>query len=579
MRFWIVFIALLLLAGPSLAVDDDQAPEALGAYEEKQAAKAKGYMVSAAHPLATKAGVAMLEQGGSAVDAAIASQLALTVIEPHSSGIGGGGFMLYFDAARRMTRSFDGREKAPRDASEGMFLDEKGEPAPHFDMVPGGMSVGGPGVLKMLWHAHQIYGALPWRRLFQPAIDLATKGYPMTQRMHDNVSFSPYIRNFDQTRRHYLLPNGEPKPIGTTLKNPELARSLRLIAQNGLYPFYEGELAHAMVKAVQQSPVNPGHLAMSDLKDYQPEERATICMPYREWKVCSMAPPSSGGLTVLQILGMLAQFDLGHLAPQSEEAIHLLAEASRLAFADRNALIADPDFVEVPADKMLDPMYLKQRAALIHMDKVMETVEPGIRLAGEERLLVRADEPPSTSHISIVDGEGNAVSFTTSIEYAYGSGLMVRGFLLNNQLTDFSFQPEDDGRKVANRVEPLKRPRSSMSPTLVFDQQDNLKMVVGSPGGARIIGYTVQTILNKLDWGMEMQAAIDAPRIIHLGKRLEMEEGRDWQDQPEQLKSIGHNVQMRPLVSGVHAVWVREDGTLVGAADPRREGVAIGGAP
>jgi gamma-glutamyltranspeptidase/glutathione hydrolase len=575
--FYLTLCLLLCVASPAMAVEDTLEPEAKSEFQQKEAVTSKGYMVAAAHPLATKAGVAVLEKGGSAVDAAIAAQLALTVIEPHSSGIGGGGFMLYHDAETRQTRSFDGREKAPRDASGGMFLNTQGQPNPFKEMVPGGLSVGVPGVLKMLWEAHRLYGELPWSVLFEPAIRLAADGYPMTQRMHDNVSFSPYIRQFKTTHAHYLLPSGEPKPIGTTLKNPELARSLRLIAQGGMQPFYEGELAHAMVKAVQQSPVNPGHLAMSDLIDYQPIERETICMPYRQWNVCSMAPPSSGGLTVLQILGMLAHKDLGSLQPDSAEAIHLLAEASRLAFADRNALIADPDFVEVPIDKMLDAEYLKRRANLIQADNAMESVEPGIVPQREERLLVRAEEPPSTSHISVVDAQGNAVSFTTSIEYAYGSGLMVRGFLLNNQMTDFAFTPKKDGVPVANRVEPLKRPRSSMSPTLVFDNQGQLKMVVGSPGGARIIGYTVQTILNVLDWKMPLQDAVDAPRVIHLGKQLELEEERGLEAQKEALEAMGHTVSLRPLVSGVHAIWVQEDGSLVGAADPRREGAAMGG--
>lgn len=578
--FYAWVLSFGLAVAPAWAAEDARAPEAVSSHEagarrDKTTAQARDYMVTAAHPLAAEAGRIMLEKGGSAVDAAIATQLALTVIEPHASGIGGGGFMVLYDAARRKVRTFDGRETAPRDATEDMFLDKNGQPRPFMEAVKGGLSVGTPGALRMLWDAHRQYGKLPWRELFGPAIRLAAEGYPMTQRMHDNVAMSPYIREFAATKALYLTKGGVPKPVGTMLRNPELARSLRLIAQAGPDVFYRGELAAAIVEAVQNTPVNPGRLALSDLADYQAKERDAVCLEYRAWVVCGMAPPSSGGLTVLQILGVLEHFDLAALKPGSVEAVHLLVEATKLAFADRNALVGDPDFVSVPVQAMLDKGYLKRRALMIDQGKAMAEVEAGLASGDGAGGPPKAEEPPSTSHMSIVDGQGNAVSFTTSIEYAYGSGMMVRGFLLNNQMTDFSFVPEADGAPVANRVEALKRPRSSMSPTLVFDKEGALKLVVGSPGGARIIGYTAQVIVNMLDWGMEVQDAVDAPHVIQVGEAVELEEGTALAGLQEALEAMGHQVTVQPQVSGVHAIAV-DGGVLQGAADPRREGVVLG---
>ena len=554
------------------AVEDHTQPEAATATLAKTSTRGSEYMAVAAHPLASEAAAAMLENGGSAVDAAIAAQMMLGVVEPQSSGIGGGGFLLYHDAKSGYSIAYDGRETAPAAAKASLFLNDDREARPFLEAIQGGLSVGTPGVLHMLWQAHQAYGVLPWKQLFAPAIRVAEEGFPLPSRLHANAEMVEHIRAFSGTAALYLDGHGKAKPEGAFITNQALADTLRVIAKDGIVPFYQGTIGQNIVETVQQSPMNPGLLRMEDLAMYRSVARPLVCGMYRAYRVCGMPPPSSGGLTVLQALGILEAFDMASLAPDSAQSVHLIAEALRLAFADRNASIGDTDFVPVPMEAMLERAYLRKRARLIRHDKAINAVVSGISHSS----ITQGVEPPSTTHVSIVDAEGNAVSFTSSIEYAFGSGMLVDGFLLNNQLTDFSFVPEVDGVPVANRVQPWKRPRSSMSPTFVFDAQGKLVFVIGSPGGARIIPYVLQTLIGVLDWGMDMQEAINQPRFLSIGKAVELERGTSLEALEAPLLAMGHTVKVVDLPSGLHGIEVRDDGTLLGAADPRRDGIAVG---
>lgn len=477
LRRWALLVAVAAFAitpDAATAGAEDVAPEPATGRSTLKAGSAARYMVVAANPHAVAAGTEMIEAGGSAVDALIATQMVLNLVEPQSSGIGGGAFLLHFEAATGEVTAYDGRETAPAQATPDLFLKPDGTPESFREMIVGGRPVGTPGVLRMLEQAHKAHGRLPWARLFEPAIALAENGFEVSPRLHELIAAVPALKLSPVTRAYFHGPDGEPLPVGHRLRNPELAATLRLIAAGGADAFYKGPLAARIVDAVRNAPVNPGRLSLDDLASYQARERKAVCRPYRQWRACGMPPPTSGGVTVLQILGLLEHFDLSRLDPLSADAAHLLAEASRLAFADRAMYLADPDFVAVPVEGLLAPDYLARRAALIDPERTM-----GKAVAGTPAMVEAAFAPapagdfPSTSHISIVDADGNAASMTTSIESAFGSKLMVGGFLLNNQLTDFSFRPQTpDGRTVANRVEAGKRPRSSMSPFLVFDDRD-----------------------------------------------------------------------------------------------------------
>jgi len=534
----------------------------------------QNFAVSAANPHAVQAGFDILKKGGSAVDAAIATQMVLNVVEPQSSGIGGGGFMMFYDNEAGDVKSYDGRETAPKNVENDIFLDLKGEPIPFFDAVKGGHSVGTPGLLKMFAMAHDKYGELEWEELFEPAIRIAEDGFGMSARLNSIASKVTYLREFPRTKSLYIDGKDSVREVGSIIKNPELAATFRIIAEKGVEAFYEGEIAENIVSAVQNAEFNPSVMTLDDLKNYDAVERENICGSYRKYKICSFAPPSSGGITLLQMLGVLEEFELNKMSPKSAKSAHIISEASRLAFADRNHYLADSDFVDVPIRSLLDEGYLKRRAELIDENKAAENVQAGVF---EEKLARANDdtEKPSTTHISVVDADGNAVSMTTSIEYAFGSALSVRGFLLNNEMTDFSFRPEIEGVKVANAIEGGKRPRSSMTPTLVFDENDNLYMVIGSPGGSRIIGYVLQTIIGVLDWNMSMQEAIDMPKIIHRGKFLELEEGTAQAYNEEALKLLGHDVKVTELNSGLHGMVIDIRG-ISGGADKRREGIVMG---
>ncbi len=535
------------------------------------------HMVSAANPLAARAGLEMLRRGGSAVDAAIAIQMVLTLVEPQSSGVGGGAFMLHFDAASRNLTGFDGRETAPAAATPALFLSDDGAPLRFYEALVGGRAVGTPGVLRMLALAHERHGILPWRTLFAPAIQLAEEGFPVSPRLHMLIAGDRYLATYPDTRRYFFRSDGSALPVDHVLRNPALAETLRRLAADGADSFYEGALARSIVFAVQSAADNPGLLSLGDLERYQAMVRPPVCGPYRHLTVCGMGPPTSGGVTTLQILGILRNANLSALASTSPAATHLIAEASRLAFADRGMYLADPDFVDVPIDHLLDRGYLGARFNLISRQNAMPTVEPGqfARRRGSNFGTDEALELPSTTHLSIVDDKGNAVSMTSSIENTFGSRVMVGGFLLNNQLTDFSFRPDVDGVPVANRVEAGKRPRSSMSPTIVLDGQGRFRMAVGSPGGSRIIGYVVKTLIGVIDWRLDVQSAIDLPNLTNRGHMTEIEQAGDPSSLVQGLKRLGHEVTAVVMTSGIHAI-VQDERGLWGGADPRREGIAIG---
>jgi len=546
---------------------------------------AERYMAASANPLATEAGRRMLRAGGSAVDAAIAIQLVLALVEPQSSGLGGGTFLLHWDG--REVVALDGRETAPAAADERLFLAPDGKPMPFYEAVVGGRAVGTPGTVRLLEAAHRRYGKLPWAALFAPAIELAEAGFAVSPRLNQLLADEKYLRNDPAAFAVFYNADGTPKAVGTKLANPALAATLRAIAAGGADAFYRGPIADEIVATVRAQK-NAGRLAAADLAAYTVKQRAPICTNYKAWRVCGMPPPSSGGIAIAQMLGIFTHRNIAVFPPDDPpapepraEAVHLFTEAARLAFADRNLYVADSDFVPVNVAGLLDPAYLKARAALIG-PRSMGTAPPGVP-PGTTVAWAADPSPPknATSHISVVDAAGNAVAMTTTIEDAFGSRVMVRGFLLNNQLTDFSFVPAADGKPVANRVQPGKRPRSSMAPTLVFDRASGaLVGTLGSPGGSQIIAYVGKTLVATLDWNMDVQRAIALPNFGSRNGPTELERGRFSAAVVDALKARGHDVREIDMASGLQAiVRVRlPDGRLVwaGGADPRREGVALG---
>ncbi len=561
-------LAALVLAPTILVIAACAAPDSGGL--------PRRHVIAAANPHAARAGLEILRAGGSAVDAAIAAQAMLTLVEPQSSGIGGGAFMLHYQRRSGRVDAYDGRETAPAAAGPGLFLGPDGKGMKFLDAVIGGRSVGVPGVPRMLEIAHRAHGRLPWARLFQPAIRLARAGFAISPRLHRFIGVAKGLKAFAKTRRYFFTPGGKPKPVGSRLANPALAATLERIAGGGADAFYTGDLARRIVATVRGAPRNPGLLSLADLASYQARKRPALCRRYRDHRVCTMPPPTSGGITTLQILGLLERFDMAAVMPGSATAIHLVSEASRLAYADRDVYIADPDFVSVPVEGLLRRSYLATRSGMISAARSMGRAPPGI--PGRRARAPpgsAAPELPSTSHLTVVDGDGNAVSMTTSVENIFGSRLMVGGFMLNNQLTDFSFRPEISGRKVANRVEPGKRPRSSMAPTMVLDADGSLVLAIGSPGGSRIIGYVARTLIAVLDWRLSLQAAIALPHHVNRNGPIDLEKSTPITTRARALRSLGHKVRLRRLTSGLHGVRVTKAG-LEGAADPRREGVVLG---
>lgn len=539
-------------------------------------ARSTGFMAVAGHPLAAAAARDALKDGGSAVDAAIAAALVLNLVEPQGSGIGGGGFLVHYAAKKGELAAYDGRETAPQSSTPYLFIRD-GKPMSFMDAVVGGRSVGVPGALRMFEMAHREHGKLPWARLFKPAIDLAEKGFVVSKRLNSMTANAPRLAAYAETRDFFLDETGQPVASGKTLKNPKLAQTFRRIAEGGADAFYNGPLADEIAAAVQGAEDNPGGMTAADLAAYKAKRREPVCMPYRKWLVCGMPPPSSGGIATLQILGILQNFDLASMSPLSAKAVHLVAEAGKLAFADRDTYVADSDFVPVPAAGLVDPEYLKTRGKEIRLDRTMGSATPGMPAMKITRFAPEADgeKGTSTSHISIIDKDGNAAALTVSIETPFGSRLMVGGFLLNNQLTDFSFQPNNQGAPVANRVGPGKRPRSSMAPTIVLDNEGRVVMVAGSPGGARIIGYVAKSIVAALDWNLDVKDALGLPNFLDRNKGVEVEKGTALEKLKPELEALGHKVTVRVLNSGLNAI--RADGaTLYGAGDPRREGLALG---
>lgn len=555
-----------------------QVPEMLqAAFDTKTAGQpstAQKWMVAAAHPLAVEAGSEVLKAGGTAADAMIAVQAVLGLVEPQSSGLGGGAFLVWYDAESGHVTTLDGRETAPLAATPRLFQDEDGAPLKFFEAVVGGRSVGVPGTPLLMEEAHRRWGRSQWPGLFDAAIGHAQQGFLVSPRMASSVAADAERLASQPSTAAYFLPDGAPLVAGATLKNEAYADSLALLAQYGAAPFYTGEIATDIVSAVQNAS-NPGVLSSVDLAIYRVKERAPVCVAYREHDVCGMGPPSSGGLTVGQILGAVAPYDLAAMGPDDAGAWRLIGDASRLAFADRGRYMADSDFVPVPQDGLLDRTYLDTRAALLQRDDALTEVAAGTPEFDHALNwgVEQSFSQPSTSHISIVDQYGNALSMTTTIENGFGSRVMARGFLLNNELTDFSFRAHQDGAPIANRVEPGKRPRSSMAPTIVLKEGVPV-LVVGSPGGSRIIGYVAKTIIAHLDWKMDVQAAIDLPHLVNRFGTYDLEAGTRAIELEVPLVEMGFEVNARDLNSGLHAIAIGNG--LRGGADQRREGLAYG---
>ncbi|WP_299969767.1 gamma-glutamyltransferase [uncultured Roseobacter sp.] len=552
-------------------------PEVAEALEAKFAGTpvtADNWMVAAANPWAVQAGADVLAAGGTAADALVAVQAMLGLVEPQSSGLGGGAFLVYYDAATATLTTLDGRETAPQAATPRLFQDAAGEPLGFFDAVVGGLSVGTPGTPALMADAHARWGALDWSALLAPAITRAEEGFEVSPRLAGLIAADAERLGRFQSTADYFLPGGTPLVAGDLLQNAAYAETLRAIATGGVEAFYTGPIAQDIVATVQGAEGNPGVLSEVDLSLYQVKERAPVCVTYRAHDVCGMGPPSSGALTVGQILGMLESYDLS-AGPADDEVRRLIGDASRLAFADRGRYMADSDFVPVPTDGLVDPAYLAERAALLSGDDALPEVAPGA--PAFDHALNWADdaslELPSTSHFVIVDGAGNVASMTTTIENGFGSRLMVRGFLLNNELTDFSFRSHEDGVPIANRVEPGKRPRSSMSPTIVM-QDGAPVLAIGSPGGSRIIGYVAQSIIAYLDWDMDVQQALSVPHAVNRFGTYDVEEGTSAEALAPALTELGYEVNTRALTSGLHAIEIGDG--LRGGADPRREGIALG---
>ena len=572
--FVLCFLWFSLVSAQDVA--DGYAPEIVTGVSTKAMITADRFMITAANPHAAQAGHDVLARGGNAIDAMVATQFILGLVEPQSSGLGGGAFLVYYDAEDDHVTTYDGRETAPMAAKPTLFQDEEGEKLKFWDAVVGGRSVGTPGTVKLMYETHKAHGKLPWPSLVQPAIDLAESGFAVSDRLHQSIANdTERLSVHPDTKAYFFDAESKPHPVGYVLKNQAYAETLKKIAIGGANAFYVGPIALAIVDKVRNA-ANPGVLSFTDLAHYKVVQRDPVCINYRDYLVCGMGPPSSGALTVGQILGLVQPYDLRELGPTSVDSWRLIGDASRLAFADRGRYMADSDFVPMPTEGLVSPGYLKQRSELLVGEKALDSVSAG-EPEWDHSMLLADDESiefKSTSHFSIVDADGNAVSITTTIENGFGSRLMSGGFLLNNELTDFSFATHNNGVPIANRVEPGKRPRSSMSPTIVL-KEGKPYMIVGSPGGSRIIGYVAQAIIAHLDWGMNVQEAINMPHAVNRFGTFDLEEGTGAEALQGELEAIGYEVNVRSLNSGLHAIVIA-DGQLMGGADPRREGVVLG---
>lgn len=553
--------------------NDDWQGEEYPEFQKQKQISGKEFMISTLDRRASEAGAKMLKEGGHVIDAVIAAQMVLNVVEPQSSGIGGGAFLLYYDKKSDESIYYNGREISPEKVHDKIFLKNDGSVMQFKEAVNGGLSVGTPGLLKILKESHEKYGKLKWQILFEPAIKIANEGFPMEQKIRTILKDVKYLENNPDLKELYFNKDGSIKKNGEIIYNKELAKTLKLIAKEGIKPFYEGEIAENIVKKVKNSN-NPGYLSLKDLKNYYSKKGELLCSYYHSYKICSMLPPSSGGIAVLQILSILEQFNLRFLSPKSPLTIHLIAEATKLAYKDRNKYVAD--IKDIPLKELLSKKYLEERGNLIKPDRILTNPKPGkFKLSSDYHINENTFEANSTTHISAIDKEGNAISMTSSIEYLFGSNLLVDGFMLNNQLTDFSFEPKINGKDVINKVSPLKQPRSSMAPTFVFDKDDNLILIVGSPGGPRIIQYVVKTIIAHLDWKMPIDQAVSFPNFIAIKDHLELEKGSFLEKMSQPLEKIGHKVKIKNISSGISAISIKND-IINGAADYRRNGFALG---
>jgi gamma-glutamyltranspeptidase/glutathione hydrolase len=568
------WLACALAASAAWAQLNPPEPEAASGLRARAQVQAREAMVVAAHPRASQAGLEMLQAGGGAVDAAIAVQFMLSLVEPQSSGVGGGLFLLHRNAAGELF-ALDGREVAPAAADEKWFV-ENGRVMGWLQAASGGKAVGVPGAVRALQQAHRKWGRLPWAKLLQPAIQAAEEGFEVGPRLHALLKGKdhPTLARLSPAKE-YFYPDGEPLPVGFVRRNPAYAQLLRALAKQGDAAFYEGEHARRLVQAVNEAAINPGRMSEADLAGYRVVDREPLCAPYRQWKVCGMGPPSSGGVAVAQMLGMVERFDLAGQGPHSVQSLHWLSQAGRLAFADRERYLADPAFVEVPTPGLLEAGYLQHRAELLPPERDAGAAKPGTPKGAPALPDGRSMEKDSTSHVSVIDRWGGAVSMTTSVEGAFGSGVMVDGYLLNNHMTDFSLSPDPTRPGAANRVAPGKRPRSSMSPTLVMNAKGELHAVLGSPGGSRIISYVFHALVGLLDWQLEAQAVADAPRFSHRNDALALEAGTPLLALKPELEARGYRVVSGPMTSGLHLI-VRCGAQWCAGVDPRREGLALG---
>lgn len=575
LSLFLTLSSALLATQMAIAQPQAPAPEAATGRATKTLGTAQRFMAAAANPLAATAGRDILRAGGSATDAAIAIQLVLNLVEPQSSGIGGGAFFVHWDEAGRKVTTLDGRETAPAAARPDRFMKD-GKPTPFKEAVVGGRSVGVPGTLKLLEEAHRRWGKLPWADVVSPALKLTEEGFAISPRLNGLLAGEKDLAKNALAAAYFYEPDGKAKAVGTVLKNPAFAATLRAVAAQGSEAFYKGAIAEDIVATVSGHATNPGDITLADLAAYKVEEREAVCGAYRIWRLCGMGPPSSGAVALQQMLGILEGQDLRRMGPGTDAA-HWFTEAGRLAFADRALYLADPAFISVPVRGLIDRDYIRSRAGLVSPERSMGRAKPGDPPHRRAQLLAPSDGIENgTSHISVVDADGNAVAMTTTIEDGFGSRLMTKGgFLLNNELTDFNFAPEEDGKPVANRVEPGKRPRSSMAPTLVFDVFGRLHAVVGSPGGSQIIGYVAKTLVALLDWKMDPQQAVDFGNFGSRNGPTELEKGTEAEAWKAALEAKGHEVRLLEMTSGTQAIVKTPEGFL-GGADGRREGVAIG---
>ena len=541
-------------------------------------AVAKKFMVVTADPRATITAKRILEAGGTAMDAAISAQMVLNLVEPQSSGIGGGAFILYYDATTKNIYAWDGREKAPMNFSENIFLNSNGKKKGFIEAVSGGLAVGVPSLVPMLEKAHRMHGNMPWKSLFDDAIKLSTEGFIVGNRLAKLISRAPHLKNQKIAKEYFNIDNGGLQE-GDLKKNLKFAESLKLIRDNGSKAMLHGKLAANILSTVIEYKSNPGVMTKDDFDFVKPVLTKPICGNYRQWKICGMGPPSSGGITILQILGILNNFDLTSENPNDSEVWHLFLEASKLAYTDRGYYIADSDFINVPIEKMLDEKYLKERSKLIKKTSIISNPQKG-KFKNVKATHLGKDstsERPSTTHLSIIDKYGNALALTSSIEFMFGSGLMTSGFLLNNQMTDFSFYPKDkEGNLIANRPEGKKKPRSSMSPTLVFDSEGELRMILGSPGGSQIICYVAASLVRMIDLNISPEKITEQPNICNRGFKSDVEAGIIGDILAKELEKKGHEINRKSMTSGIHLIYKDNKEKLHGIADQRREGSAFG---